>query len=46
MNLRKERKNRQVEEYLEFYDGEGVQHVALATNDIVETVTELIEPGS
>ena len=35
----------QVEEYLEFYEGEGVQHVALATNDIVETVNDLKSRG-
>jgi 4-hydroxyphenylpyruvate dioxygenase len=35
----------QVEEYLEFYDGEGVQHVALATHDIVKTVKELMSRG-
>lgn len=35
----------QVEEYLEFYNGEGVQHVAIATNDIVKTVTELQQRG-
>lgn len=35
----------QVEEYLEFYNGEGVQHVALATADIVKTVTELMNRG-
>ena len=40
------KKKSQVEEYLEFYNGEGVQHVALATNDIVKTVTELMRPGS
>ena len=39
------KKKSQVEEYLEFYDGEGVQHVALATNDIVKTVTELRDRG-
>ena len=39
------KKKSQVEEYLEFYNGEGVQHVALATNDIVKTVTELINRG-
>ncbi len=33
------KKKSQIEEYLEFYKGEGVQHVALATNNIVETVT-------
>ncbi len=39
------KKKSQVEEYLEFYNGEGVQHVALATNNIVETVTELQKRG-
>ena len=39
------KKKSQVEEYLEFYDGEGVQHVALATNNIVETVTALRNRG-
>ncbi len=39
------KKKSQVEEYLEFYDGEGVQHVALATNDIVATVRELMSRG-
>jgi 4-hydroxyphenylpyruvate dioxygenase len=31
----------QIEEYLEFYGGAGVQHIALATTDIVRTVSEL-----
>jgi 4-hydroxyphenylpyruvate dioxygenase len=35
----------QVEEFLEFFDGEGVQHVALATKNIVETVSELMRRG-
>ena len=39
------KKKSQVEEYLDFYDGEGCQHVALATNDIVKTVTELKNRG-
>lgn len=39
------KKKSQVEEYLDFYDGEGCQHVALATNNIVETVTELQNRG-
>lgn len=39
------KKKSQVEEYLEFYNGEGVQHVAMATNDIVRTVTELRNRG-
>jgi 4-hydroxyphenylpyruvate dioxygenase len=39
------KKKSQVEEYLEFYDGEGCQHVALATNNIIETVTALKNRG-
>ncbi len=39
------KKKSQVEEYLEFYKGEGVQHVALATADIVATVTQLRDRG-
>lgn len=39
------KKKSQVEEYLEYYDGEGCQHVALATSDIVSTVTELRDRG-
>lgn len=39
------KKKSQVEEYLEFYNGEGVQHVAIATNNIIETVTELKSRG-
>ncbi|RYG53173.1 MAG: 4-hydroxyphenylpyruvate dioxygenase, partial [Chitinophagaceae bacterium] len=39
------KKKSQIEEYLEFYDGEGVQHVALATNDIVTTITDLMSRG-
>jgi len=39
------KKKSQVEEYLDYYNGEGVQHVALATNDIVHTVTELRNRG-
>ncbi len=39
------KKKSQVEEYLDFYDGEGCQHVALATNDIVKTVTDLQSRG-
>lgn len=39
------KKKSQVEEYLEFYNGEGVQHVALATNDIVKTVRALMSRG-
>lgn len=39
------KKKSQVEEYLDFYDGEGVQHVAIATANIIETVTELGKRG-
>ncbi len=38
-------KKSQVDEYLEFYEGEGVQHVAVATDDVVKTVTELRDRG-
>ena len=34
-------KKSQIEEYLDFYHGPGVQHVAIATDDIIETVTQL-----
>jgi 4-hydroxyphenylpyruvate dioxygenase len=39
------KKKSQVEEYLDFYNGEGVQHVALATANIVDTVTQLKARG-
>lgn len=39
-----ERKS-QIEEFLEYYRGPGVQHVALATNDIIDTVRELRRRG-
>ena len=35
----------QVEEYLDFYPGPGVQHIALATNDILHTVNRLQQQG-
>jgi 4-hydroxyphenylpyruvate dioxygenase len=35
----------QIDEYLEFYDGAGVQHIALATNDIVATLTAMRAAG-
>ena len=35
----------QIEEYLDFYNGEGVQHIALETDDIVYTVGHLRERG-
>jgi 4-hydroxyphenylpyruvate dioxygenase len=39
------KKKSQVEEYLDFYNGEGVQHVAIATANIIETVTDLQSRG-
>ncbi len=39
------RKKSQIDEYLEFYGGPGVQHIALATDDIVATVRELRSRG-
>lgn len=35
----------QIDEYLEFYSGPGAQHLALATNDILRTVDELVKEG-
>jgi 4-hydroxyphenylpyruvate dioxygenase len=35
----------QIEEYLDFYGGPGVQHIAMATNDIVHTVKRLRAQG-
>lgn len=39
------KKKSQIEEYLQYYEGEGVQHAALATNDIVSTVRQLKARG-
>ncbi|TVT42854.1 4-hydroxyphenylpyruvate dioxygenase [Hymenobacter setariae] len=39
------KKKSQIEEYLTFYEGEGVQHIAVATNDIISTVRELKSRG-
>ncbi|MEL6923575.1 MAG: 4-hydroxyphenylpyruvate dioxygenase [Bacteroidota bacterium] len=39
------RKKSQVEEYLDFYEGEGVQHIAVATDDMVHTVDQLRQRG-
>jgi 4-hydroxyphenylpyruvate dioxygenase len=38
-------KRSQIEEYLDFYEGEGVQHIAVATDDIIETVSQLKARG-
>ena len=35
----------QIDEYLEFYDGAGVQHLALLTSDIIKTIGKLKENG-
>ena len=39
------KKKSQIEEYLDFYEGPGVQHIAVATDDILSTVTELRARG-
>lgn len=39
------RKKSQIEEYIDFYNGAGVQHIAVATNNIIETVGHLRERG-
>jgi len=39
------RRRSQIDEYLEFYGGPGVQHIAVSTTDIVATVTELAARG-
>jgi 4-hydroxyphenylpyruvate dioxygenase len=38
-------KKSQIEEYLDFYNGPGVQHIAVATDNIIETVTKLRDRG-
>lgn len=39
------KKKSQIDEYLEFYGGQGVQHVAMATDDILATVSDLRSRG-
>jgi 4-hydroxyphenylpyruvate dioxygenase len=39
------KKKSQIEEYLDFYEGPGVQHIAVATNDIISTVSAMRERG-
>lgn len=41
----KGKKKSQIEEYLDFYEGQGCQHIAVATDDIISTVTQLRERG-
>ena len=38
-------KKSQIEEYLEFYNGPGCQHIAIATDDIIDTVQKMQERG-
>jgi len=39
------KKKSQIEEYLDFYGGPGIQHIAIATDDIIKTVSELRSRG-
>ena len=39
------KKKSQIEEYLDFYQGAGVQHIAVATDNIIETVTNMRDRG-
>jgi 4-hydroxyphenylpyruvate dioxygenase len=39
------KKRSQIEEYLDYYEGPGVQHIAVATDDIIKTVAQLRERG-
>ncbi|GIV41886.1 MAG: 4-hydroxyphenylpyruvate dioxygenase [Vicingaceae bacterium] len=39
------KKKSQIEEFIEFYEGAGVQHIAVATDDIISTVKELKKRG-
>jgi 4-hydroxyphenylpyruvate dioxygenase len=39
------KKRSQIEEYLDFYEGSGVQHIAVATDDIIKTVSQLKANG-
>ena len=39
------KKKSQIEEYLDFYNGAGVQHIAVATDNIIETVSQMRERG-
>lgn len=39
------KKKSQIEEYIDFYNGPGCQHIAVATNNIIETVSEMTKRG-
>ena len=45
MSPQKAKKKSQIEEYLDFYEGPGVQHIAIATDNIIQTVQELEKRG-
>ena len=44
MSLRRKKKS-QIEEYIQFYNGAGVQHIAVSTDDIVSTVSAMRDRG-
>jgi 4-hydroxyphenylpyruvate dioxygenase len=39
------KKKSQIEEYIQYYEGQGVQHIAVATDDIIDTVKKLMARG-
>mgnify|MGYP002524916621 FL=1 len=39
------KKKSQIDEYLDFYDGPGVQHIAMLTDDIIKAITKLRSNG-
>jgi 4-hydroxyphenylpyruvate dioxygenase len=39
------KKKSQIEEYLDFYEGSGVQHIAVATDDIIKTIADMRSRG-
>ncbi len=41
----KGKKKSQIEEFIDFYNGAGVQHIAVATNNIIETVSAMRDRG-
>ena len=38
-------KKSQIEEFVEFYSGPGVQHIAMETKDIIKTVSQMVKNG-
>lgn len=42
----KGKKQSQIEEYVDFYNGSGVQHIALRTDNIIEAITNLKARGT